>query len=335
MTRDLETLYQGLIGALNGLELTGGGVLMTEGHVTATDAISQAQLPYLAVATGSIDTSEWGPEDWTDEIRWTIPAQLVVQSAVADGGSLMRSVLVDLMQHARRIRGLPHDLDGELSVDDGSSRYFDRIRAGEIEFWADRKGPHITGIRVDGPFDSGRYIAQLTIKLAFLMNLDPRELVRAQVAVLGVKTFDVARSEIDVSLPVAVQMPRFSDTERTAWGRFSSPPDLISDNGVPAYPSQGEDKGVVAQKTSERVREILVNPRTLSIAAPATSQLAALVYFQDGVSSYITNAADWVSSDAAKATVSSQGLVTGVAAGSATITATYAGVTATCVVTVT
>ena len=43
----------------------------------------------------------------------------------------------------------------------------------------------------------------------------------------------------------------------------------------------------------------------------------------------------WGTSDASKATVSKTGVVTGVAAGSAVITAYFAGVTASCTVTVT
>jgi hypothetical protein len=334
VSRDLETVYQGLVGAFNGLELVSGGVLTAEGHVTTTDATTRQQLPYLAFATGSIDASEWGSEDWTDEIRWTIPATLIVQAPVSDGGSLMRAALVDLMQHARRVRGLPYDKDGKL-VCEGTTAFVKRFRDGEVELFTDRKGPHIANIRVDGPFDSGQYIAQLTFRVAFLMNLDPRELVRAQVAVLGVKTFDAARSEIDVSLPVQVQMPRFTDSDRRAVGRFEQPSTRVIDGGVPKYAPFDGNTGTVGQRLSEQVREVMVFPRTLSVAALATSQLSAIVIFQDDASQTLTAAASWASSDDTKATVSSAGLVTAVAAGSATITATYAGVTATCVVTVT
>jgi uncharacterized protein YjdB len=118
-------------------------------------------------------------------------------------------------------------------------------------------------------------------------------------------------------------------------GRFSQPATRIIDNGVPAWPPYDTGDGVTEARLSELVQRIFVNPPTLSVAALATSQLSALVYFQDGASQHITAGASWATSDAAKATVSSAGLVTGVAAGSATITASYAGVTATCVVTVT
>ena len=64
---------------------------------------------------------------------------------------------------------------------------------------------------------------------------------------------------------------------------------------------------------------IPVTPATLSLATGAKSRLSATV----GGRVY-TNGVQWTSSDPTKATVSSAGVVTGKAAGSATITATYA-----------
>lgn len=61
-----------------------------------------------------------------------------------------------------------------------------------------------------------------------------------------------------------------------------------------------------------------VTPSTLSVAAGASAHLTATV----GGRNY-TNGVKWTTSDPTKATVSSAGVVTGVAAGSATITATY------------
>ena len=62
----------------------------------------------------------------------------------------------------------------------------------------------------------------------------------------------------------------------------------------------------------------VVTPATLTVATGAKSRLNATV----GGRVY-TNGVKWTTSDATKATVSSAGIVTGVAAGSATITATY------------
>lgn len=82
------------------------------------------------------------------------------------------------------------------------------------------------------------------------------------------------------------------------------------------------------------VSSIAVTPTTKTLAAAATQQLVVTATWSDSSTSTVTSLASYVSSDAAKATVSSGGLITAVATGSATITATYATKTATCAVTV-
>jgi uncharacterized protein YjdB len=61
--------------------------------------------------------------------------------------------------------------------------------------------------------------------------------------------------------------------------------------------------------------------------------LTATATFDDSSTQDVTASATWTTSASSKATVAS-GYVTGVAAGSATITATYLGQTDTCAVTV-
>lgn len=84
---------------------------------------------------------------------------------------------------------------------------------------------------------------------------------------------------------------------------------------------------------STAVTGVTVSPTTASIAVAATRQLTATVAPSDAANKAVT----WSTSDASKASVNSSGLVTGVAAGSATITATTAdgGKTSICAVTVT
>ena len=83
---------------------------------------------------------------------------------------------------------------------------------------------------------------------------------------------------------------------------------------------------------------ITVVPATTSIAAGSTTNLVVTATFSDGSTSTVTSSAHYQSNSTAVATVSS-GVVTGVAAGSSTITVsyTYNGVTKTdtCTVTVT
>lgn len=78
------------------------------------------------------------------------------------------------------------------------------------------------------------------------------------------------------------------------------------------------------------VTGIDVTPATATVAVSATTNLTATLS-PSGATGTIT----WTSSDDTKATVSSSGVVTGVAAGSATITASCGGYSDTCEVTVT
>lgn len=74
---------------------------------------------------------------------------------------------------------------------------------------------------------------------------------------------------------------------------------------------------------------VSVTPATASIAVAGTQQLTAALTPVNATAPTV-----WSTSNAAVATVSASGLVTGVSAGSATITATNDGQTDTCVVTV-
>ncbi|EOD6737821.1 Ig domain-containing protein, partial [Cronobacter sakazakii] len=81
------------------------------------------------------------------------------------------------------------------------------------------------------------------------------------------------------------------------------------------------------------VTGVTVTPATASLAVGATRQLTGTVLPSDATDKSGT----WTTSDATKATVSSTGLVTGVAAGTSTITfkSNDGNFTATCAVTVT
>jgi uncharacterized protein YjdB len=59
----------------------------------------------------------------------------------------------------------------------------------------------------------------------------------------------------------------------------------------------------------------------------STAQLTATATMSNGTTQDVTSSATWQSGDATIATVSSGGVVTGVAAGSTTVTATYQSVT--------
>src|SRR5215472_5749404 len=84
---------------------------------------------------------------------------------------------------------------------------------------------------------------------------------------------------------------------------------------------------------------ISLTPNAATVVVGATQQLQASAKFNNGTLQDVTSQAIWSTSDAAAATVqtgqTNPGLVTGVAAGAATITATFQGVNGTADITVT
>ncbi|MFE4691267.1 Ig-like domain-containing protein [Streptomyces sp. NPDC056749] len=82
------------------------------------------------------------------------------------------------------------------------------------------------------------------------------------------------------------------------------------------------------------LESISVTPATLSVPSGEIAALVAVATFEDETTADVTAETTWSSSDLTKATVSS-GFVTGLAAGSSTVTASYNGKTDTAAVTVT
>ncbi len=91
----------------------------------------------------------------------------------------------------------------------------------------------------------------------------------------------------------------------------------------------------VSGGTSPNLTSIAVLPANPSIPVNTTQQLAATGSYSDGSSRDLTNLVTWSSSTIANATVDAAGLVSGVAAGTATITATLGSVSKATSVTVT
>lgn len=80
---------------------------------------------------------------------------------------------------------------------------------------------------------------------------------------------------------------------------------------------------------------VTVSPSTPSVAVGKTQQMVATGTYDNGTTDTVTDSASWASSDNTIATVGSTGLVTGVAAGTATISATLDGLSGSTTVTVT
>lgn len=93
--------------------------------------------------------------------------------------------------------------------------------------------------------------------------------------------------------------------------------------------------GFQAVGVQPTVASLAITPAAPTALVGETEQLTATATLSPSGSRDVTNAAAWSSSDLAIATVNNAGLVTAVAAGTATITAAYAGATDSEVLTVT
>lgn len=109
-------------------------------------------------------------------------------------------------------------------------------------------------------------------------------------------------------------------------------PPAGDDMNRPGVTVIGKDRRVSGQGIA--VASLLLSPSPVSMNDNATQQMTATAHYVDGSSAVVTGNCSWTTSDAAKATISSSGLLTGVAAGSATITATFQGAARTASLTV-
>ena len=86
--------------------------------------------------------------------------------------------------------------------------------------------------------------------------------------------------------------------------------------------TQGSITGTVTLTVKALLQSIVVGPLCPGVQAGKTQQLTATGFFNDGTSQDLTSSSTWSTSDQTKATISSSGLATGVAAGGAILTAT-------------
>ncbi|ASI93362.1 Ig-like domain-containing protein [Vibrio mediterranei] len=78
--------------------------------------------------------------------------------------------------------------------------------------------------------------------------------------------------------------------------------------------------------TTAVITDITVTPATVSVAKGQTEQLTAIATYSDGTSSDVTSSVTWIPVDTNTATVTSSGLLSGIEAGSTTLTATKDGI---------
>ncbi|MFW3473660.1 hypothetical protein ACN24M_20550 [Streptomyces microflavus] len=93
-------------------------------------------------------------------------------------------------------------------------------------------------------------------------------------------------------------------------------------------------KELFDRQATPLLESISVTPSTLSVAATEIGAVVATATYSDETTSDVTANCTWSSSDPTKATVTA-GFITGIAAGTSTVTASYLGETDTVAVTVT
>lgn len=90
----------------------------------------------------------------------------------------------------------------------------------------------------------------------------------------------------------------------------------------------------VVQAPPPGLSSVAISPATVAVSTGKAQQLAAVATFSDGSTQDVTTQATWSSADTSTLTVSTSGLITGVAAGKAAVSAQYGGQTGSTNVTV-
>lgn len=317
-----DTVMAALIRGFDGWKMSSGDALRCTDTIFDPSAQSGLRLPILCLTEGPYQNRRWSP--WLDVVSWTVQGELLVAVNYADdGGAAIRQALTDVHEATMSIGGLPVDEAGTVVRYSAETAAW--LDENKLTFLVDRSGPLLTGGQVVRLPDKAVASVRLSFAVEFYMSLDRRKMHHAQVVALGFTPLDPAR------LYVARNWAPTSPPEQTtAIGQFNT-------EGPLAEPSPGEtpalDAGAFAPPDpptldgadpAVMVQGINVMPYASAVAAPASVQLHAIASFADGHVQDVTAIASWTSASGAVATVA-VGLVTGVAAGSTTITASWNG----------
>src|SRR5208337_3651019 len=134
-------------------------------------------------------------------------------------------------------------------------------------------------------------------------------------------------------------------TNSATWSSSNTSTATVSSSGMATSKAQGSATITASYScvsgdatltvTAAVVTQVTITPASASIALGTGVQLTATGTYTDGSTKNLTNSATWNSSNTNAASVSSAGMVTSNAQGSATISATYAGVSGSASLTVT
>lgn len=271
---------------------------------------------------------------WSYSVGWNMPARLTIQNEPGNPDALL-DVLADLDTWCGMIGGLPVDKDGVL-VPWGSERFEKLYRDGGLFAIAERfTGPILNRITVlPNATEVANSIADLIFRVDFIVDSKPKAEAKAMLFQVGANIFTPGHPENMVPEGEPYTLPVPDDADTRVQGAFAKPDTTLKIGNQVVYasfPPVVQNKPRV-DGTDDPVASIDVLPRSASIAALATQQLSAIAHHVSGIAEVPVFA--WATSDALVATVDTSGLVTGVGAGSCSITASFGGATGSAAITV-
>lgn len=308
----LQQINRALVQGMDGLLLSSGETLTADQKPDTIDKVSDDQLPYLLFDVGKMSFAPW--QFWEESVSWDVAVTLKVKAEPGEVDTAILGVVFDLIGQLKKLGGLPVDDNGKVvPYGPDTRKLFERD---QLTTLVGRGAPYLKTFSAR-PSDGAYAVADLVIHLETTIDLDPRgKLPVAQVAILGVNA-PAGSMGADSSLPDPYDIAIVSEQDERAWGGYNTPNPV--DGSTATQSSAGPSQ-------NEQVRSLNVTPYTasLSVGTP-TQQLSAVLVMQSWASSYVTSVASWVSDTPSVATVSSTGLVTRVAAGTANISCSYMG----------
>ncbi len=336
LNTELRPLFDVMVDAFNGVKIRAGTLQSGTSKNIAP--------PRLVWGVGS-----WVSEPWeTNKKRfiWDLPCDLSA-TVEASAESAILDVIYDIEQFAGLVNGMPvaQRRDGSYyAVPFGHDLWNSAAKRKKILYpWERFDGPHITRV-VAAPNQSegGIAVAGLTWRVEFVLNTEIASERVVRVMTLGMQSRNVVPTpeQVDTrtNIPFAQRVPIMASAADTeSQGGYVEPQLTVNIGGkdvtLPVDPdvTLPLDPG---PDPSTLLRYVQPTPASKTLAAMATQQLEGIAVYADGGTQNVSTTATWETSNGAVATVSSSGLVTAVASGTATIAATWMGVSGTAAITV-
>jgi hypothetical protein len=317
----LDQIHDTLAAGFDGFKLSNGQFLTASNKTRSTP--SGGQYPFLSFRSGSGTFSPWKDFQWS--LAWDIPARLTVQGPSEDGEGAARQALNDLVLRTTQLVGLPIDAAGKpVPLGPDTLRLFD---SDSLEFLCERGAPFVKSFTIT-PIDDGVCAVDIIFHVEATISYDQREMQRMKVGVLGVNPVapDGLYQDTTADDGRGIAMVFGTDAER-AWGGYASDDPTLPPGFINSAQERPQTSQVASPPLNQQTASVNVTPYSVSLSVGTpTAALAAIAFALDASSQYVTQTAQWSSTNAAVATVSSSGVVTRVAAGSCTVSCIYNGV---------